>query len=245
EGEGEGAGDGHGRVDAAVDEVDLRLAVDAVGGGGLGVDLDDTAVEAAEAHRESARVEVDAVEELGVQDRGPAEEVVKERDRVPVDEDAAVVRVGAADEEEPGAERRAREARQALEDGQRMAERARHRRELALLEGGARGLELLALALDDGLVGISARRSEVDDDLAAFGFAERHRLDEAVVTGAQRDDVVGAGGQAVEAKRALLVGLGLGAGLAQRDGGADEEPARPALLHRSGEDRLAGGGGGL
>src|SRR5262249_53069671 len=152
-------GDRDAKVQAAVDRVDLGLAVDPVGGGGLGVDLDDAAVEAAEAHREPARVEIDAVEELGVEDRRSAEEVVEERDRVPVGEDARVVRVRAADEEEPGAERRAREARQGLEDAERIAERARYRRELTLLDGAAGDLELLALALDDGLVGISARRA--------------------------------------------------------------------------------------
>ena len=56
-------------------------------------DVDDAAHRAAVLRAEVARVEVDAAEHLGRDDRGQAAEVVDERDRRPVDE---VLRVLAA-----------------------------------------------------------------------------------------------------------------------------------------------------
>src|SRR5207244_4842646 len=84
---------GRAHVYARVDEVDVGGPVDAVGVGGPRVDLDDAADGAPEARREAARVEVDAVQELRVQDRRAAQEMVEEGHAVTVDEDARVVGV--------------------------------------------------------------------------------------------------------------------------------------------------------
>src|SRR5262249_30440026 len=103
-------------------------------------------------------------------------------------------------------------------------------RQLATRHGPARDLELLALALDDGLVGIAAARPEVDDDLAVLALGDGHALDEAIEAGRDGDEVVAAGRDGVDAKTGGAVGLRLAAELAQGHGDAGEVASRATLL---------------
>ncbi len=93
---------------------------------------------AAVLHAEVAGVELDVADEPRRQHRGPAEEVIEDGDLVALDVDPGVAGRRAADDEEAEAERRARDAGQALQHAQRIAERAGHARELGLRERVAR-----------------------------------------------------------------------------------------------------------
>src|SRR5690606_18329249 len=151
------------------------------------------------------------------------------RDAVAVDVDAAVVRVGAADEQEAAAERRARQTGQGLDDADRIAEGARHRGELAPLEGAAGDLEHLALPLDHRLVRVAADRPHVEGDLDPLSLAELERAAEAVELLVHRDDGVGAGRHAVEVEAALLVGDRVEPELGDRHDHAGQLAAHAAL----------------
>src|SRR5256885_4029337 len=112
-----------------------------------------------------AWIEVDAVDELLVDDRGPAEEVVEDRDPVAVEIGPRVLRRGPPNQEQPGPERRAREAGQGLHGPDRVVERAGNVHELLVLEGPDGGVLLRSLPLHHG--GELADRStpQLDPDL--------------------------------------------------------------------------------
>ena len=71
-----------------------------------------------------SRVEVDPVEELLVDDRGSAQEMVEDGEALPVEIDAGVGRRRPAHQERAAQERRAVQPRQILDDAKRIVERA-------------------------------------------------------------------------------------------------------------------------
>ena len=98
----------------------------------LDADVDHAADVAAVADAEPARVEVDLVDEVGGEHRRSGQEVIEDGDRLAADEHAGVARVGAAHDEQPEAERRARDAGHVLQHPQRIADRPRDGRQLGL-----------------------------------------------------------------------------------------------------------------
>jgi hypothetical protein len=180
--------------------------VDAVGGGGPGLERDDAAVRAAEARRVAARVQLDLLEHLGVEHAGPAEEVEQQRHLVTVDVDRAVVGVRAADEQEAQPERRARDAGQGLDDAHRIAERAGHAGQLLPLDRAAGDLEVVALALDHRRVDRAAARPHPQPDLDPLVGGDRHRALEPIEAIGDDQHGVRAGRDAVEREAAGLVG---------------------------------------
>src|SRR6185295_18993768 len=111
-------------VGGGVEHVDVGRAVQARHVAGGGGDVDDTAGDAAVAHAEAARVEVDAVDEARGQDRGPAEEVIEDGDAVAAHVDPRVLGRGPADDELAEAVGDARDAGEVLDDAQGIAEGA-------------------------------------------------------------------------------------------------------------------------
>ena len=222
-------GDRRAQVAAGVDEVDLGRAVDAVGLRRPELERDGGAVVAAEPRREPAGVEVERVEHLGVEDRRPAEEVEQRWHLVAVDVDPGVVGVGAADQQEAEAERGALDAGQGLDHADRVAERAGHRAQLLALQRAPRDLEDLALALDDGLVGVAAARPHPQPDLERLALAQRDRALEPIEVRIDREHLVAAGRHAVEEERAVVAGHRVEPELGDRDDHAGERAPRAAL----------------
>ena len=175
--------------------------------GDRGFDRHDAADGAAVGGRKTAGIEVDAIEELGVEHRRPAQEVIDEGNPMAVDEHPAVVGVGAADQQETGDKRCAGQTGQRLNDPNGIAEGARHRGELAPLERAAGDFENLALALDHGFVRATALAAQPQSDLYLFVFLldGQGPLEGGVALG-HGDDRVLAGRHAVHVEAPVFVG---------------------------------------
>jgi hypothetical protein len=142
---------------AGVEEAHVAFAVDLVGGPPR-LAGEDAAREPPVACRIAARVEVDALDEAGVDDARPGANVVEQRNADAVDVVAVVAGRRAAHEEErqPADERR--DAGQGLHDAEGIAECARHLAHLLPAERGLPGFPA-ALPVDLDLFGGSGSRS--------------------------------------------------------------------------------------
>jgi hypothetical protein len=109
---------------AGVGEADLEFTVVAVAPGGLGAALDHAADVASEAGRGAAGVEVDLVDEIGVDDGGADRHVEEDRDADAVEEVAGVAGGGAADDDVGQEAGQLRGAREALDHAEGVAEGA-------------------------------------------------------------------------------------------------------------------------
>ena len=98
----------------------------------------------------AAGIEIDAVEQLLVDDRGTAEEVVQDGDPLPVQVDARVGGRRAANEELSTQEGSAVHPGQVLHHADGIVERARHVDQLVVLERAAGGGVLGARAFHHG-----------------------------------------------------------------------------------------------
>ena len=117
------AGDRSLERDAAVEDVELRGAVERVAPLAR-AEIDGAAQRAPEARREVAREELERLDHVGGDDRGDAAEVEEERDRDAVEVDVRLRGLRAAHDEEADAERAAGDAGQVLEHLQRVTLRA-------------------------------------------------------------------------------------------------------------------------
>ena len=118
---------GPSRLSAGVEEIDVGRAVQRALPAGAGGDVHHAGGGPAVAHPEAARIKIDALDQVGREDRGSHREVVQQRHAVAVDVHAAVLGRGAADQQQPEAVGRAGDARQALDHPQRIAQGARAR----------------------------------------------------------------------------------------------------------------------
>ncbi len=162
-------------------------------------------------------------------------------DQVAVNVDAGVVRVGAADQQEAGGERRPRQPRKRLDDADRIAEGAGYRGHLPALDGPLGHLEVFAFALDHGLVRVAAEGPQPQADVELLSPGQIELALEAGVAVVDRDDGVVPGRHAVKVEMSVLVGHRVDAQLGDGDDDAGQL-APGAALHRHAldADRRAG-----
>ncbi len=133
------------RVDRSFDEgdrfdqIERSLSVDAGGVALAGADVDGPGQVAPVHGAIAARIEVDAIEQLLVDDGGAAEEVVELRNPVSVEIGARILRRAPADEERSAEERRPRQAGQVLHRADGIVEAAGNVHQLVVRERAPRG----------------------------------------------------------------------------------------------------------
>ena len=161
-----------GKEEAGVDQVEVTVPATPPQLEFSGADVDDAGGGAAVIGAKAARIKRDVLEELGIDHRGQPTKVIEERNLDAVEVGARVGGVGAAHNQGAAGERRARQARQVLDDADGVAEGTRHA--LDLVTGQADlGDVLLGPTTTNhhlelrGLAGL-----QVDDDLGPFAGGE-------------------------------------------------------------------------
>jgi len=197
--------------------------------------LDQPARQIAVARAEVPRDEVDRLEQVRIERAGERGEVVEERDRLAVEIDDGIARLAAADHQRAAPDgARARDARQILDDLQRVSLRSRNPLGLLLAHGGPGDLGALPFSLDGRLEGARVQRLQPVLDLQLLPGGNRFARDEAFVPRRGDDDLHRlAFGNAAKLEAALPVG-----GSAPSCGGdldARQLAARAALADAAGE----------
>ena len=147
---------------AGIGETDLELAVHTIAAGSLGAALDHAADVTTEPHRRATRVEVDLIDEVRVDDRGPDRHVEQDRHAHAVEEVAGVARRRAAHDHVGEKASQLRGARQALDHAKRIAEGPGQRVDLVVAQGRAGDRHLALLADDRAIrVAVEVRREAI------------------------------------------------------------------------------------
>ena len=185
----------------------------------------------------SAWVEVDAIEELLVDDRGAAEEMVEDGDSLPVEVDAGVRRRCPAHQQRAAQIRGAIHARKVLHDANGVVERPRHVDQLLVTERAAGRRVLGARPFHQRRVVADLGATQVQGDVRRAARIEPHALARLAEARSARPDLDLAGGDS-QLEPSLCIGGHLRA--RREHVGAGERPARARFDHRPAQRRLVG-----
>ena len=154
----------------------------------MGATVDDAAGVAAIQHGRPAGIELDLVDELGVDHAGPNQQVVQQRHACAVKQKAGGIGAGATDHREREQRHDGRCTRQRLDDTEGIAERARNLFDLGAAQGDARHFLAVLLSHNDDLVGIVALSLDVVADREFLLRRQVLLLQESVVARSVRGD---------------------------------------------------------
>ena len=189
-----------------VDEVDLEAAVNALCRAAPRVGVDDAAGGASVARPKPAGQKVDAIDELGVDDRRAAKKVEEQRDLDAVHVAAGLSWRGAANDHLAAEIGAARDAGQVVDDADGIAHGPGHRLQLLAHERPPRGLPPLALAAHHRMEVAAQSRHQVVGHRELLALLNALDATKWLVTGRKHLDGVAAGLQA-HGKAAVFVGL--------------------------------------
>jgi hypothetical protein len=151
-----GLGDRLTHESAGLKQVDVEIDQVLIAARAVGAAVDDAAGVATVEHGRAARIELDLLDELGMQHARCDQQVVEIRDARAVEQEAGRAGAGAADDREGQQRNDGRRARQGLDHAEGIAEGARDLLDLGAAQGDARDLLAPLVAHDDDLVGVVA-----------------------------------------------------------------------------------------
>jgi hypothetical protein len=211
---------------ARVEEAHVDGGVNIVAGRGARLRRDEARDRPPVARGIAARIEVEAVEEIGVDHRRAEREVEQRGHTQIVEHEGRVARVRAADGVDGRRPRDGGDARQRLEGAERIAHRAGRAQELGALEAH---LRLARGRAHDGLVGERAvARGQTHDERR--GIRARVALDERDLEARRLHGDVVFAARHVGGEAALIVGVGDGSDV-DHDGRADDGPPAATREH--------------